>query len=171
MASAGKTDIEDRWGEEVAARGFAQVPNYLLLLNQFLDEDHTLSPLELLLLIQLVGVWWKKDEAPFPSMRTLAGRCGTSERQVQRAIKRLEEMSLLGRTKRRDRGLISSNAYDLSPLVGRLEEVAEFFPNAFPRKIRSRKSAVSEAVEATPARAVRRTIKKRPGSQPKTTTE
>lgn len=136
MASIKKADIEDKWGERIAGRGFAQVPNYLLFLNQFLDEEKTLSPLELLLLVQLVGAWWKKDEAPFPSMRTLADRCGTSERQVQRAVTRLEGLSLLKRTKRREGGLIASNAYDMSPLVEVLNEVAKAFPNAFPRKIR-----------------------------------
>lgn len=154
MAPPKKADIEDKWGERIAGRGFAQVPNYLLFLNQFLDEDKALSPLELLLLVQLVGAWWKKDEAPFPSMRTLAGRCGTSERQVQRAVSRLEELSLLKRTKRRDRGLIASNAYDLSPLVGRLDEAAQFYPNAFPRNIRPVK-----AVEAAPKPSKSRTLR------------
>lgn len=129
-------DMVEKWGEEVAKRGFSQVPNYLIMLNQFIDEDKRLSPLELLILIELVGVWWKKDELPYPSMKTLAVRCGTSERQVVRAISRLEKDELLKREKRRSKGLISSNAYDLSPLVERLREVAKAFPNAFPRTIR-----------------------------------
>ena len=129
-------DMVEKWGEEVAKRGFSQVPNYLIMLNQFIDEDKRLSPLELLILIELVGVWWKKEELPYPSMKTLAVRCGTSERQVVRAISRLEKDELLKREKRRSKGLISSNAYDLLPLVERLREVAKAFPNAFPRTIR-----------------------------------
>ena len=136
MASVKKESIKDKWGEKISGRGFAQVPNYLLFLNQFLDEDEELSPLELLLLIQLVGVWWEKDKLPFPSMRTLAGRCGTSERQVQRAVSRLEKLSLLKRTKRRERGLIASNAYDLSPLVEMLEVVSKAYPNASQGRLR-----------------------------------
>ena len=129
-------DMVEKWGEEVAKRGFSQVPNYLIMLNQFIDEDKRLSPLELLILIELVGVWWKKEELPYPSMKTLAVRCGTSERQVVRAISRLEKDERLKREKRRSKGLISSNAYDLLPLVERLREVAKAFPNAFPRTIR-----------------------------------
>lgn len=128
------SDIADKWGKVIAERGFAQVPNYLLLLNTFIDPDKRLSPAELLILIQLVGSWWSKGAHPFPSVRTLAVRCGVSERQVQRALRRLEELNLVKRVSRRTAGLISSNAYDLTPLVSVLQEVAKAFPNKFPRQ-------------------------------------
>lgn len=131
------SEVANKWGDKVADRGFSQVPNYLLLLNQFIDPDNRLSPLELLILIELSGSWWKKNEQPFPSMRTLAIRCGTSERQVLRAISRLEELSLIKRVKRRSQGLIASNAYDLTPLVDMLTEVAKQYPNEFPRNIKT----------------------------------
>ena len=131
------SEVAKKWGDKVAGRGFSQVPNYLLLLNQFIDPDNRLSPLELLILIELSGSWWRKDEQPFPSMRTLATRCGTSERQVLRAISRLEELTLIKRVKRRSQGLIASNAYDLTPLVDMLTEVAKQYPNEFPRNIKT----------------------------------
>lgn len=131
-----KSDVVDKWGEEVAKRGFSQVPNYLLFINQFLDEEQQLSPLELLVLVQLVGTWWKTDEMPFPSVRTIAGRCGTSERQVLRALAKLEGANLIARVKRRQKGLIASNSYDMKPLVKVLNDVAKAFPNAFPRSIK-----------------------------------
>ncbi|WP_416366252.1 helix-turn-helix domain-containing protein [Sphingomonas aerolata] len=73
---------------------------------------------------------------PFPSMKTLAVRSGVSERQVQRAINRLDELGLMKRVKRKTKGIIASNAYDLNPLTEILSEVASAFPNEFPRKIR-----------------------------------
>lgn len=128
--------IVEKWGDTVARRGFAQVPNYLLLLNQFLEEESRLTPTELLLLIELVGTWWKKDEMPFPAIRTLATRCGVSDRQVQRAISNLEKRGLLEREKRRSkRGIIASNSYNLEPLGRFLDEVAAAFPNEYPRKV------------------------------------
>lgn len=129
------SDMVDKWGVGVAERGFAQVPNYLLLINQFLDEGSKLSPVELLVLIQLVGSWWKKDDLPFPSMATLARRCGVSSRQIQRAVNRLEVLGLIKRTKRRSSGIISSNSYDLTPLASVLQEVAKAFPNEYPRNV------------------------------------
>lgn len=148
------SDIAGKWGEAVAARGFAQVPNYLLLLNQFLDSDHRLSPVELLVLFQLVGNWWRKGEMPFPSMSTLAVRCGVSERQIQRAVNQLVKIGLIGRVKRRARGIISSNAYNLDPLVALLNDVAKVFPTEFPRNVdRATVKAISErfAANAVPA--------------------
>ena len=118
------------------------MPNYLLLLNTFIDPEDRLSPLELLILIELAGMWWKKDEMPFPSMKTLATRCGTSDRQVARAVKHLEELTLLRREKRRTKGLIASNSYSLEPLVEMLEEVARKYPNEFPRNV-TRANAVA----------------------------
>jgi len=130
-------EMAEKWGAEIAERGFSQVPNYLLLLNSFRDENEQLSPLELLILIQLVGAWWKREEMPFPSIKTLSQRCGTSERQVLRAMAKLEKASLLRRVKRRHQGLIRPNAYDLRPLAETLEKIAEQYPNAFPRKVHS----------------------------------
>ncbi len=130
------SDVASKWGEEVAGRGFAQVPNYLLLLNQFLREDKRLSPTELLILMQLVGAWWKKDEMPFPALKTLGVRAGVSDRQAQRAVSRLEEEGYLRREKRKQGRLIASNAYNLEPLVDVLKEVARAFPNEAPRRIR-----------------------------------
>jgi hypothetical protein len=135
------SEVAGKWGLNVAKRGFAQIPNYLIHLNQFTAKEDRLSPLELLILIQLAAAWWKKAEMPFPSMRTLATRCGTSERQILRAISRLEELDLLKRVKRRTRGIISSNAYDLTPLVSLLEVAAGAFPPEHPRKVSTKKSS------------------------------
>lgn len=133
MAAA--PDVVEKWGEAVAERGFAQVPNYLLLLNNFADEEERLSPAELMILIQLVGAWWKKEEMPFPSIKTLSVRTGASQRQVHRAIKALEAKNLLSITKRRTKGIIASNAYDLSPLVETLQEVARVYPSLHKRSL------------------------------------
>lgn len=134
------SEVANKWGEAVARRGFAQIPNYLINLNQFAAKEDRLSPLELLILIELSAAWWKRDEKPFPSMRTLSVRCGTSERQVLRAISRLEELEFIKRVKRRTKGIISSNAYDLEPLVAMLEAVANAYPPEHPRKISSKGS-------------------------------
>lgn len=129
-------DVAVKWGKPVAERGFAQVPNYLLMLNRFLEDERRLGPAELLALIQLVGNWWKKDALPFPSIATLAVRCGVSDRQMQRTLNKLVKVGLLGRTPRRgEKGIRATNAYDLQPLVTMLGVVAKVFPNDFPRNI------------------------------------
>jgi hypothetical protein len=121
-------DIATKWGRDVAGAGFAQIPNYLLRINQFTAEEDRLSAVELLLLIELAGAWWRKEDLPFPSMKTLALRCGTSERQVLRAIKRLESVPLIKRITRKRKGIVATNSYDLSPLVEVLQVIAESYP-------------------------------------------
>jgi len=128
--------ILSKWGKGVAERGFAQIPNYLLQINLYVHDDHKLSPVESLVLFHLVATWWKKDEMPFPSMNTLAERIGISERQVQRAIKALEEKGFLTKKKMKVKGVIASNVYDLNPLVKILNDISEHFVNKNPRTIR-----------------------------------
>jgi len=153
------SNVSEKWGELVAQRGFAQVPNHLLLLNIFLDEQHKLSPTELLILIQLVGTWWRTDDLPFPSMSTLANRCGVSSRQIQRSVNHLEALGFIQRVKRRTKGIVASNAYDLEPLANVLNHVAKAFPNPYPRMVDKKavkdvsgllKPAVPETEAATP---------------------
>lgn len=138
-AATQMTDMEAKWGKPVAARGFAQIPNHLLLINQFLVEERRLSPTELMVLVEIVATWWRKDEMPFPSLRTLAVRAGISDRQAQRAVSSLEAAGLLKRVRRTSGALIASNAYDLRPLVKFLTEVAKAFPNEFPRNLDRKK--------------------------------
>lgn len=140
------SDVVEKWGKDVAGRGFAQIPNYLLILNQFLDDEKRLGPAELNILLQLVGAWWKKSDLPYPALKTLAVRSGISDRQAQRAVTRLEGMGFLKRTKRKGAGgLIASNAYDLTPLVRVLGAVAKAFPNEYPRKVSAEDRAKIDA--------------------------
>ena len=113
-----------KWGKRVQQKGFAQIPTLVFAMNQYEEQQDWLKPLDLLILLQLAGMWWKPNELPYPSVRTLAERCGTSERQVQRALKRLQQRGLIERINRRENGVVVTNAYDLSPLVARLEQIA-----------------------------------------------
>ncbi len=130
-------DIKSKWGNGVAERGFTQVPNYLLQINMFVAEEIRLSPAEMIVLLHLVGSWWKKNEMPFLAMRTLSDRTGVSERQVQRAIKSLEEKGYIKKERKKIKGIIASNSYDLTPLVEILKIVDEHFINKHPRTIKS----------------------------------
>lgn len=128
-------DVVDKWGRDVAERGFVQIPMYLLNINRFLNSENKLSPIEILVLFQLVGNWWKKDENPYPSISSLASRCGVSTRQVQRSINNLNGIGLIERTNRKRGKMITSNSYNLKPLVEFLKEISDNFPNEYPRKV------------------------------------
>lgn len=129
-------DIVSKWGKEVATGGFTQIPNHLIRINMFVHDDVKLSPTEMLVLLQLVASWWKKDEMPFPSMRTLSERIGISERQVQRSIKSIEQKGYVKAEKKKIKGVIAANVYDMMPLVERLKIVAEHYVTSHPRKVK-----------------------------------
>lgn len=88
-----------------------------------------------MILVHLVGAWWRTGEMPYPSLKTLAMRSGVSDRQAQRAVSRMEGLGFIQRVKRKNGSLIASNAYDLKPLVSFLGHVAKAFPNEFVRKV------------------------------------
>lgn len=90
-----KKKISEKWGKSVTLRGFSQIPYYLLHINRFLSEEKKLSSLELLIIIQLTSNWWDKKENPYPSMINIADRCNVSERQIQRAINKIEEKGFI----------------------------------------------------------------------------
>ncbi|MGB4101924.1 MAG: helix-turn-helix domain-containing protein [Alphaproteobacteria bacterium] len=159
-------DILSKWGGAVAERGFAQIPNYLLQINLFVHDDHKLSPTEMLVLLQLVASWWKKDQMPFPSMRTLSERSGISERQVQRAIKGLEIKGYLKRTKSKLKGIIASNTYDLIPTVDMLRTVAEHYVNKHPRNIKNKNLLALSIVEQPPKNRPYLNVEINPGDVP-----
>ena len=124
------------WGEDVAGRGFVQVPNYLLQANLFLDDGHKLSPAEMMVVLTLVSTWWEVDVMPFPSMRTISNRTGISERQVQRAVNSLEKKGFVKRRKKSVKGVIKKHEYDMTALVEMLKLIAKEYPNLYPRKIK-----------------------------------
>jgi hypothetical protein len=155
-----ETDAMNRWGNQVADRGFVQVPNDLLLLNQLLQPDWRFSPIELLILIQLAGAWWEREGMPSPSLMTLAARCGVSDRQIQRSINRLVKVKLIGRTQRHTKtGLRDSNVYDLTPLIGLLNEVTQAILNGSAHtldraKVKEISDRLADFTKVTPVKRV-----------------
>ena len=124
-----KKKISEKWGKSVTLRGFSQIPYYLLHINRFLSEEKKLSSLELLIIIQLTSNWWDKKENPYPSMINIADRCNVSERQIQRAINKIEEKGFIKREKMlSESGVIQRNSYDMNPLVDILIEISKSHP-------------------------------------------
>jgi len=114
--------IVEKWGSPALEMGWTAIPTTLL----FLQNQLTITPLGLNIILNLVAHWWDVNEKPYPAQEALAARMGVSKRSIQREMKTLI-----------DRGLISKkpssashpkyrgrNTYDLSPLVKLLEELS-----------------------------------------------
>jgi hypothetical protein len=118
------------WGEAVVP-GFTAIPNVLLIYFRLLH----VTPLEFLVLLNIVAHWWSADEHPYPRVTTLARRCGASTRSVQRSLNRLRTLGLLDWEKVRvgsdgkvraslSQPGVSRRRYNMERLVQRAKELA-----------------------------------------------
>lgn len=118
---ANEKNLVEKWTKPVYDRGWTAVPATLL-------EDLPrlgLRPTSFAVLIQLLSFWWRPAEMPYPSRTLLARRLGLSVRAVHRALDDLEAEGLIRRVRKsRPDGGHTSNAYDLSGLIGRLHAYA-----------------------------------------------
>ncbi len=113
--------LRQKWGS-VLDDGFTVVPSVLI---------HSLTAMklgatELAILVALIDLWWSPADMPWPSKSKLAKRLGISESTVQRSLKRLvAEGLIVSEARFRGHGGQTSNRYDLTPLVARLEAISK----------------------------------------------
>lgn len=115
-----------RWSPALTEHGYSDVPRAFLLFYPELG----VTPLEAILLLNLVAFKnIKTGDMPYPSVKTLAARLGSDERQVRRMLKSLQDKKLLVRVHRPRPGRSHrTNQYDVRPLVERLEELCRERP-------------------------------------------
>ncbi len=115
--------LDQKWGKETMAANYTVLPSALLRGQARLKINAT----ELAVLVHLIDHWWKADEMPWPSKRTLAERLRVGEKTIQRAMAHMEEENLIKRNPRfsKKNNARTSNEYDLSPLVERLKTIAK----------------------------------------------
>jgi len=121
-----KLRSEDKWGAPVIAQGFCIIPALLFRAQRRLG----LSATQLAVILQLSEFWWHDGRLPWPKKETIAERLNLSEKQVQRHVRALEKCGYVKRIKRVTRHGQTSNAYDLSGLVTKLQELAPQFAEA-----------------------------------------
>lgn len=126
IASRKKTETNDertlsrKWGKATMGLGYTVIPSALLRGQARLG----IGPNELAVLLHLLDHWWRPEDMPWPSKKTIAERLGISTKTVQRAMVTLETANLLRRNERYHKtGGRTSNEYDLSPLVERLKPI------------------------------------------------
>lgn len=113
-------ESEKKWGKAVMAHGYLILPSILLQAQGRLG----VSAQEMVVLLQLAEHWWKANSKVFPSKEVIATRVGLSSKQVQRHIRRLEELKLVRRRERyTSAGSRTTNEYDLSGLVTKLKGI------------------------------------------------
>jgi predicted transcriptional regulator len=114
--------IEKRWSKPLTKAGWTALPNTILDKQVVLG----LTPLDVNILMQIAKYWWSAENAPFPSIDTIAAAIDVTPRTVQRRIARMEKAKLIERNKRYyAQGGQKSNAYTFKGLIARCTPFAE----------------------------------------------
>jgi hypothetical protein len=127
-----------KWGSSLDG-GFQIVPDIILRCQHSLK----LSSNDVVVLLHLTMAWWEADRPPFPRASTIAKRMGASERTVQRSINRIGKQHLFRKTKLKDSKGEWRQAFDLTPLVNKLNEIASTdLITGYRRKLRAEATEV-----------------------------
>ncbi|AKH42529.1 AraC-like DNA-binding protein [Altererythrobacter atlanticus] len=131
LAMAGKPDTrkasEKKFGKPVMDVGFCITPSMLMKAQARIG----LNPVQFNIVMQLLDQWWAAERRPWPSKATIAERMGMSPRQIQRHIAEMEGAGLIRRIGRTKPGKgKTSNEYDLSGLVKKMQELEPEFTQA-----------------------------------------
>ncbi|OAV63733.1 hypothetical protein Barb4_04786 [Bacteroidales bacterium Barb4] len=120
-AEENRKALTKKWGDEIMAVGFTAVPDILLKRMAVLN----ISPMEMVVILQILSYWWSADQLPFPSKAKIAAAIGCHEKTVQQAITRLVKLGFIKRQeRRREQDRNDSNVYDFAPLIAILKPEA-----------------------------------------------
>jgi len=111
--------VEQRFGSIVTNELWGIVPFALYKYQKVLD----LSIAEVWFLAWIIMHQWKESD-PFPSLNAFSRYSGKSRGYIQKIAHRLRDKHLIIIKERNlDNGAIASNFYEISPLLGTLEEI------------------------------------------------
>jgi DNA-binding MarR family transcriptional regulator len=118
--------LDKKWGKKVMDCGYTAVPTVLIKYQQRLK----LKPLDVNVLLHLLSYWWRSEDFPRPSKKSIALAVGVDPSTVRRCLKKLEAKGYLTRVERRTAAGSRPNTYNLTGLVNALqplsiEELAE----------------------------------------------
>ncbi len=104
---------------------------------------------ELAVLIILIDYWWAPDNPPWPSKKALAERLSVSQKTIQRHLAALQQERLIvSEARHRAGGGQTSNRYDLSPLVTKLEGIAAAMKKADAEAAKVKRAATRPGLRA-----------------------
>lgn len=113
---------EQKWTKPLMAAGWNVVPNIIIEKQASLGLD----ALDMNIILHLSHYWWQPDNAPHPSVATIAKAIGVVPRTVQKRIKALEDLKMIRREERRHtpHGSIT-NRYHFDGLIAAAKPYAE----------------------------------------------
>jgi predicted transcriptional regulator len=129
---------EKKFGKPVMDLGFCIIPSLLIQAQARLG----LEAQQMNILLHLLDMWWDKESKPFPTKEKIAERMGVSTKTVQRHMAAMESAGLVQRVARTRPGRgRTSNEYDLTGLVKKLQAIEPDFAKARSASIAQKRNA------------------------------
>jgi predicted transcriptional regulator len=88
---------EKKWTKALMAAGWNVVPNIIIEKQAALGLD----ALDMNIILHLSHYWWQHDNAPHPSVATIAKAVQVTPRTIQKRIAALEKLGFIRREERR----------------------------------------------------------------------
>lgn len=113
---------EKKWSKTLMAAGWNVIPNIIIEKQAALGLD----PLDMNIILHLSHYWWQADNAPHPSVATIAKAVQVTPRTVQKRIAALVALGFLRREERRytPNGSVT-NRYHFDGLIEAAKPYAE----------------------------------------------
>lgn len=118
---ADKRSVAARWGRVNAAAGWTALPSVLFQRQQALGLD----PMDINIILHLLGPWWDADQYPFLGVSHMAKAIGVDRRTIQRRIEAMEKGGYIKRMPQYKDKRQQSNRYNLSGLVKACERFSQ----------------------------------------------
>jgi DNA-binding transcriptional ArsR family regulator len=113
---------EKKWTKPLWAAGWSGIPNIIIERQKALGLD----PIDMNIILHLTQYWWRADNPPSPSVKTIADALGLGVRTIQKRITALEAADLIERVERREGKFGSqTNQYKLDGLITAATPFAE----------------------------------------------
>ena len=153
-----KHTLVDKWSPSILAKGYTELPNLLLYNLRALKISNT----ELATLVAILSFRWDKDD-PYPSVGTVAKLVHREERTVRKHLRSLENKGIIWRGFRPNK----STAYDINPLIIKLNRLAKNAPSGQKRPVSPDNNVIADRSIVT---AKENSVEKDSGKKLKATT-
>jgi hypothetical protein len=105
---------EKKWTKPLWSAGWSGIPNIIIERQRALGLD----PIDMNIILHLTQYWWRADNPPSPSVKTIADALGLGVRTIQKRVSTLEAAKLIERVERRQGKFGSqTNLYKLDGLI------------------------------------------------------
>lgn len=105
---------QEKWSPLLIEYGWTTIPNIIIEKQAALGLD----ALDMNLILHLAHYWWRAENLPHPSVKTIATALQVSSRTIQKRIARLENTGFIKRIPRRKSDKSNeTNQYDFKGLI------------------------------------------------------